>query len=117
MNITQPPLIDVQGNINVHGRAGLSIPIKRYTDATQTTQIDISGDTLTFEVEGTPPIVIALIPDPGDVKGLLLYVPNLKTAGLLVTPDNPLDFVIRDASGASPVVRWRGQLLISGWEV
>lgn len=112
--VPQPPIIDGDGNINVHGREGISIPVKRWTDIAKTTQIDISGDTFSFEVEGKTPI--PLIADPGDPKGLLLQIISLATAGIVVSLGQTPAFALRDTTGAVPIVRWEGRFVVRGWE-
>lgn len=118
LTINQPPIIDASGNIDVHGREGLSIPFKRYTDIKRTTQVDISGDVLTFEVDISPTrYVVNLAADPNDAKGRLLLVPDLKAVGIFVTPDNTPGYVVRDATGSVARVRMEGLLVVRGWEV
>lgn len=123
--VPQRPLVDADGNINVHGREGIVIPFKRYTDLTMTQQIDISGDVMTFEVDPTYPtpnppgadtVKISLTPDPGDALGLLLTIPDLHAIGLYVTPDNNPPFALRDTTGTVPIVRWSGRFVVYGWE-
>lgn len=117
--VRQPPLIDAAGNINVHGRSGISIPIKRYTapPAQGGTEIDISGDSLSFEVNGASGSPFSLTkPDPNDPLGQLLVIADLYTAGIIITPGSTMPFVLRDTTGAVPVVRWEGQFIVRGWE-
>ena len=112
--VSQPPLIDPQGNIDVHGRSGISLPIKRYTDITKTTQVDISSNVFYFEVQGI--LRQRLQVDPNDAKGLVLVIADLAAAGLVVGQGAYPLFVLRDETGATPIVRWRGRFIVSGYE-
>lgn len=112
--ISQPPLIDAQGNIDVHGRSGISLPIKRFTDLTKTTQVDISADVFYFEVQG---LLRQRLPvDPNDAKGLVLVIDDLASAGLVLGQGAYPLFVLRDETGATPIVRWQGRFIVSGYE-
>jgi hypothetical protein len=117
--VQQPPLVDAQGNINVHGQEGLSIAIKLWSgnpaDPSQS-QVDISGYTLALELDLPDFVNIPLVPDPGDALGQLLVIDSLSAAGILVTPGSFPLFVIRDTTGAFPDVRWEGRFIVRGWE-
>lgn len=112
--IPAKPLFDVQGNLNLHGRSSLYLPWKSYTDLTYQTQIDISGYSLFFEVEGV--LRQKLVSDPADPLGLLLDIPSLADAELLVMPPLYPRYVLRDETGADPVVRAQGKIIVYGFE-
>jgi hypothetical protein len=112
-----PPLFDISGNINIHGRSGLVIPFKMFTAAPPPqgagTQIDISGSTMFFEVAGV--LRQQLTTDPGDALGLLLTIASLSASGIGIGPPAP-DYCIRDETGAVPIVRAQGQIVAYAYE-
>lgn len=109
-----PSLIDANGNINVHGRSGIYLAFKLFTDASQASQIDISESSLVFEVDGI--LSEPLVADPDDAKGLLVIVGDLEEAGLLIVPPNFPLYCIRDDTTSNKEVRAQGLLIIYGFE-
>lgn len=119
LTVPQPPLIDSDGNINVHGRAGFSVAVKMWSgnpnDPAQS-QIDVSGFTLTFELDVEGVNDVPLVPDPDDLLGQKLIIPSLSDAGIFLTPGNYPAFAVRDTTGAYPAVLWEGRFIVRGWE-
>jgi hypothetical protein len=107
-NIHMPPIVNDQGNINVHHHEGCIIPIM-YQDK-DGTEIDISATPLFFEIpHGT--FRKALDLDPANPEGRLL----------ILTPDDLEDitsgaiFCVADETNpALPIHRWEGRIYKRG---
>lgn len=114
--VPQPPDVDAQGNINVHGQGSVSIAVAKWSgDPNQpgTTEVDITGCSLALRIEGLDDI--PLVANPNDPLGLLLSIGNLSAAGLVAGPPFRF-FALVDTTGADPVVDWQGQIIVRGWE-
>ena len=103
-----PPVIDDNGDINLHGRQGAVITLKFSND--DGTPEDVSAKAMTFEC-GTG-INIALTNGVNsDEKVLTLANADVKT----IYNQAIKDFIVLDNSGAEPLPRWEGTVYISGW--
>jgi hypothetical protein len=115
--VYQPALIDSRGNINIHGQGGMSLAFQGWNGdpaSPGSSQIDISGNSITFEIYGVGEW--ALEPNPNDALGLLLTIPSLANAGIFVTPGNYPSYAVVDTTGSIPVVRAEGLVIVRGWE-
>lgn len=108
------PLMDASGNINVHYRAELDIPVtfSMGMEDGSVVQENCAGAALFLEV-GAGVLRKPLAADPGDTKGRRL---QLTTAELnkIRAKAGELEYVIRDETGAFAFVRHSGRLRIYG---
>lgn len=99
------PVVDVLGNIYVHTKAGVRIPIQDQDESGL--PISLVGVTWTFEAPG---ISKALIVDEGDVGGLILEITAAEAASLPKGQASP--FIVLDEHGDE---RWSGMIHRRGW--
>lgn len=108
---------DISANamlITVHGRESLSIPYKNYAKNSQgrETQIDISAWDIYFEVP-TANIRKKLVADPGDLKGLLVYLTREEVVTLSTTAS--AFACINETNPLFPDVEWEGKIQRVGY--
>ena len=107
--IEQPSVVDCNGDIHLHGRQGLQLPVE-FADANGTLR-DMSGASVVFEVG--PDINVNLTPVPGVASQMLL---TLTQADVKAIADSRLkDFVFLETSAAVPTPVWRGVVYVTGW--
>lgn len=100
-----PPLVDQFGNINLHPREHLSLPIRGGDNGVG---LDLSTKTYFFEIldaAGKPLIRVAVGPHPTDATMKLLYVDREQLKKL---PAQGAPFVLLDETGGSSTPRWEG---------
>ena len=104
--ILVPPIVNDQGNINVHVDEGAVIPIGLQNE--DSTEVDAS-DIALFFISGA--FRKALDQDPNDAEGRVL---NL-TPGNLVTIVHGAPFrVVDETNPTQPVIRWEGKIYKRG---
>lgn len=102
--------------ITVHGRGSLVLPYRPTAKTADkgTIQIDISGRTLYFEVDGVP-IRELMVPDPDDPKAQRIVLESNQIAILSKTPTR---CIIRDETNIAaglPYVMWNGTINRDGY--
>ena len=101
-----PPIVNDQGNINVHVEEGASIPIILQDD--EGNEIDSSSTPLFF-ISGA--FRKALEANPNDAAGRLLHI----TPDDLVTIIHGANFVVSDETNVEqPILRWEGKIYKRG---
>jgi histidinol-phosphate/aromatic aminotransferase/cobyric acid decarboxylase-like protein len=98
---TLPPVVDQFGNINVHAKEGISVPVVYETS--DGVRQDISARTFVFEAGRLKKIIPA---DPGNPTGKLL---TLSVVELRQIPHGS-NFVVLDVSANPPIAYWYGVL-------
>ena len=107
--VTLPPLVNDQGNINVHIHEGGVIPILLQDN--DGNELDASSLPLFFEIVSVHPhFRKALDPDPNNPEGRLL---SLSPEELVNIPHGA-SFCLADESGPIPVHRWEGRIFKRG---
>lgn len=103
-----PPVVNDQGNINVHHHEGCTIPIEFQNQSGE--PIDISNTPMFFEIpHGT--FRKALDPDPSNPFGRILSLSPLE----LTSIPNGANFCIADETNPQlPIHRWEGRLFKRG---
>lgn len=103
-----PPVIDENGDIQLHGRQGAVIPVN-FVDSAGAPR-NMVGQNVTFEcgvgvdktlTAGATNDQMLITLDNADVKAI--YAQDFK------------DFVVLDHSGAEPTPVWAGTVYIYGW--
>lgn len=107
--ILQPALVDDNGDINLHGRQGATIPIQFLNP--NGTPRDMSGKTVTFEVG--PTVNIALVLDSSDHSVMNLNIANLDVKAIFDADIR--DFVVIETIAGIPTPHWRGTVYVAGW--
>jgi hypothetical protein len=102
--------------ITVHGRGSLVLPYRPTVKTADkgTVQIDISGRTLYFEVDGAP-IRELMVADPDDPKAQKIVLESNQIAILSKTPTR---CIIRDETNIAaglPYVMWNGSINRDGY--
>lgn len=98
-------IVDVHGNIYVHTRTGVTIPIRDQTEAQ--VPISLAGRIWHFE---TPGLRKELVTDPADSAGLILVITAEEAQAL--DPDVSTPFLVTDETGEE---RWAGKIRRRGW--
>jgi hypothetical protein len=101
-------VVDALGNIRIHKRGGIQIPIK-VLDVSGA-EIDISGRSMFFEIKGV--VREALEQDPANPLGRLAVLSNEDLEDL---PVGATDFAVIDESGIVHDVIWSGKVTGYGW--
>lgn len=98
--------------VSVHGREALQLPYSRWSVVDQVeTQINISASRLFIEIP-TINIRRALVANPADPKGLLIFLSRVDVEKL---PTSPVPFVIIDET-VHPLVEWEGKIYRTGYK-
>lgn len=105
---TLPPIVDDDGNINLHGRQGAVITVKFTND--DGTARNMSGRTLTFEC-GTSLNITLTNGSTTDERILTLANSDVKSIFALKNRD----FVVLDYTAAVPTPLWAGTVYVQGW--
>lgn len=104
--INVPPIVNDQGNINVHVDEGAVIPIG--VQGEDSIEIDAS-DIPMFFISGT--FRKALAQDPNDAEGRLL---NLTPTDLIAITHGANFRVVDETNVSQPVIRWEGKIFKRG---
>jgi hypothetical protein len=98
--------------ITIHGREGLYLPYARKTVDAQGvhTQIDISGSSLFFEVDGI--LRKRLIADPDDALGQAIELTLVEVDALKASTTK---WAVIDETGELPAVQLEGTIKRIGW--
>lgn len=103
-----PPVVDEDGNINLHGRQGAVITLPFVND--DGSPRNVSAVSMMWECG--PSINIALTNgSSSDKKTLTITNANVKT----IQSGNNREFVLLDNSAAQPTPLWMGTVFIHGW--
>lgn len=101
--------------IKVHGRGSLVVPYKQFDS--EDVQIDISGNSYVFEVDGIPvPISEELVPDPDDALGQLIVLGRTLISQIKT---EPCQFALIDTTDAADdiyQVVWSGTIVLTGYK-
>ena len=100
--------------ISVHGRECLKIPYSRWEgDGNNRVQLDISASTIFLEIPAIN-FRTQLLVDPGDAKGLLIFMEREDVERL---PTAPTPFAIVDETVEDqPDVEWEGRIYRRGYK-
>ena len=101
-----PPIVNDQGNINIHVREGASIPVAIQDE--EGNEIDSSAMPLFF-ISGS--FRKALEANPNDAQGRMLHI----TPDDLLTIVHGANFIVSDETDVDqPINRWEGKIYKRG---
>ena len=101
-------VVDNLGNIQVHGRAGISLTFQRLQDNVAQ---DISGDDLYFEISGYSRVALGTV--SGDPTTRTIIVEPEVIVQIPLNTRTP--FALRDETSDPAVVRWDGIMFVRGY--
>lgn len=110
--MSKAPIMDDLGNIKIHGREELSLPI-RFTEIDadgNTVDQDVSGSPMYFEIPGIVRLPLQNVPGYPAFKRLVVLSATIKKV-----PKNGANYIIRQEGGVAAEVRLDGRFEWYGW--